>query len=136
MALVVYWSFIALAGRPPDSSRYIFVGAALVILIAAEAMRAPDRPLVAVALFVVVAAALPTNIATLFDGRAYQVAEGEAAGAHYGIIELARDQGAEAEVARTGAVWSSSASLRAPTSRRLNVSARSASRSSASVRLR
>lgn len=103
-ALLVYWSFIALADRPPDSSRYILVGAALVILITAEALRgARVRPIAAVALFVLVAVAVPPNIATLFDGRAYQVAEAEAARAHFGIIELARDRGlAEAEVARTG----------------------------------
>ena len=59
VALVVYWSFIALAGRPPDSSRYIFVGAALVILIAAEALRGAQTPAAGRGgAFAVVAAAL------------------------------------------------------------------------------
>lgn len=90
-ALLVYWGLIALApDRPPDSSRYVFVGAALVLLVAAEAARGlrPSRAVLA-GLAVLIAVSLPLNITKLFDGRTYQVSDARANRAHYAMVELA-----------------------------------------------
>lgn len=90
-ALLAYWLLIAIApDRPPDSSRYIFVGAVLVILVAAEAARGVRLPRLApVGLVLLIAVALPLNLTKLFDGRLYQVSGAEAARAHYAMVELA-----------------------------------------------
>jgi hypothetical protein len=91
VALLAYWVLIALApDRPPDSSRYIWVGAALLLLVAAEAargVRLSRAALAALALVIVVS--LPLNITKLFDGRLYQVTDADANRAHYAMVELA-----------------------------------------------
>ena len=68
--LAVYWLTIALGDRAPDSSRYIFVGALLVLLVAADGLR--DLRIGAwatVAVFAVIAFALPPNFAKMNHGH-------------------------------------------------------------------
>lgn len=96
-AVGTYWGLIALASgfppaeRPPDSSRYIFVGAALTILIAAEALRGIRIPAAAVIVAcLAVAVALPQNVAKLFDGRSVQISFTEGTRAYFAGLELAR----------------------------------------------
>ncbi len=86
-----YWSLIALADRPPDSSRYIFVGAVLVFLVAADALRgvAIPRPALIAALCVVVLA-IPANIEKLNEGRAGQRNDGLISRTEYAMLDLAR----------------------------------------------
>lgn len=64
-----YWSLLAVAARPAEAGRYIFVGAVLVVLIAADAVRRRVSNGVAVALLLLALVALPANIAQLTEGR-------------------------------------------------------------------
>jgi hypothetical protein len=64
-----YWSLLAVAARPAEGGRYIFVGAVLVVLIAADAVRRRVSNGVAVALLLLALVALPANIAQLTEGR-------------------------------------------------------------------
>lgn len=64
-----YWVLLALAGRPPETSRYILVGAVLTVLIAADALRGLVSDRLAVGLLALALVALPANIAQLVEGR-------------------------------------------------------------------
>lgn len=91
--VLTYWVLIALGDRPPDSSRYIFVGTLLIFLIAADALagaRLP-KPVVLAALCVVVLA-IPPNVAKLYDGRGPQLNDGTNTRVEYAMLELARDE--------------------------------------------
>ncbi len=87
---VAYWSLIALADRPPDSSRYIFVGAVLVFLVAADALRgaAISRPALVAALCVILLA-IPANVRKLNEGRAGQRNDGMVSRTEYAMLDLA-----------------------------------------------
>jgi hypothetical protein len=92
--LLTYWTFITLADRAADSSRYIFPGAVLLLLIGADLARGRRfgrGPLIAIAA-VVIAIALPANILKLADGRAAQVTDANASRAEYAMVELARER--------------------------------------------
>jgi hypothetical protein len=89
-AVLVYWTFIGLAERPPDSSRYVFPGAILVLLIATDALR--DRrpgPVGIAALALFVAVALPANIAKLYDGGDYLANDADLTRGEFAMMELA-----------------------------------------------
>jgi hypothetical protein len=91
--VLTYWVLIALGDRPPDSSRYIFVGTLLVFLIAADALagtRLP-KPAVLVALCIV-ALAIPPNVAKLYDGRGPQLNDATNTRVEYAMLELARGE--------------------------------------------
>lgn len=91
--VLTFWITVAMGGRPPDSSRYIFVGAVLVFLIAADAIRGIRlSPLAIVGFFVVVAIAIPANIAKLDDGRGVRRVEASVIGTEYGMLDLVRDR--------------------------------------------
>ena len=65
-----YWLLIAIAGRPPDSSRYLFAGTVVLLLLAAEALRGQRLSFAVVAsIFLVVAVGIPRNIDLLTEGR-------------------------------------------------------------------
>ncbi len=88
--LLAYWTFIGLAGRDPDASRYILAGAILVLLVAADALR-DRRPGWAgiAALALVVALALPWNIAKLEDGGDYLAQDADLTRGEFAMLELA-----------------------------------------------
>jgi hypothetical protein len=87
---IVYWLTIALGGRPPDSSRYIFAGTVMVLLVAADAVAERRFSGLAIAgAFVVVALAIPPNIAKFYDGRRIQLNDAEASRTEYAMLELA-----------------------------------------------
>ncbi|HUC00683.1 MAG TPA: hypothetical protein VMS11_12745 [Solirubrobacterales bacterium] len=90
--LLSYWLTIAIGGRPPDSSRYILVGAVLVFLIAADALRGMRLALPALAVAALLALlAIPPNVAKFGDGRQLFVNDAHATRTEYGILELVRD---------------------------------------------
>lgn len=86
---VSYWILIALGGRAPDSSRYIFVGALLVFLVAADALAGARLPTPAVlAALAVVAFAIPPNVAKLYDGRGPQLNDATNSRIEYAMLDL------------------------------------------------
>lgn len=90
--LLVYWTLLALAVRAPESYRYLLVGGALLILIAADAVRRPlSRPVALVLLFLA-AIAIPANIAELFDERENDTFHVDARTSRidFGALQLAR----------------------------------------------
>jgi len=89
--VLTYWAQIALGGREADTARYVLVGATMVLLVAADAVRGLRlRPVAIAAVFVVVALALPANIAKLKDGRDAMLPEADANRAEYAMLDLAR----------------------------------------------
>jgi hypothetical protein len=87
--LIAYWLTMAAAGRPPDSTRYVFVGAVLVLLVAVDAFRQVRfGPLATAAFFVVVALAIPANIAKLYDGRGPELEVSRITGSEYAMLDL------------------------------------------------
>ncbi|HEY8002135.1 MAG TPA: hypothetical protein VID76_09370 [Solirubrobacterales bacterium] len=100
-ALLVYWALIGLADRPADSSRYVFVGAVLLLLVAGDALRRIKPTTLAIAaLAVLVAIALPANIARLFDGGDSLADESALTRSEFAMLELA---GANADPAYVSA---------------------------------
>jgi hypothetical protein len=91
--VLTYWAQIAMGGRDADSARYVFVAATMVLLVAADALRGVRLPAPAVAaVFVVVALALPANLAKLRDGRDAMLPEADANRAEYAMVDLARER--------------------------------------------
>lgn len=89
-ALLVYWVFIGLALRPPDSSRYMFVGSVLLLLVIADLVRGhKPGPLAIVIVGLLVAIALPSNLSKLFNGGDYFAAEAALTGGEFAMLELA-----------------------------------------------
>jgi hypothetical protein len=90
---VAYWITIALGGRGADTSRYLFAGTVMVFLVGADALKGLAlRPLAIAAAFVVLALALPANIAKYYDGRRMLLNDAAATKTEYAMLELARDQ--------------------------------------------
>jgi hypothetical protein len=87
-----YWGLIALAARPPDSSRYIFAGATLVFFVMAAALKGTSISwkIVAVAACLV-AFAIPANVQKLYDGRLGQLNDGKISRTEYAMVDLAKD---------------------------------------------
>lgn len=89
--VLTYWLMITLADRPPDSTRYLFVGVVAVFLIAASALRGAKITTTAlIAAAAVVAFAIPPNIAKFYDERASSVTDANNTRAEYAMLELAR----------------------------------------------
>jgi hypothetical protein len=89
-ALLAYWAFIGLADRPPDSSRYMLVGAILLLLLAAEAASVKPRGAgLTLALAALIAISLPAGLAKLSDGRDLQLVDARSSRAEYAMLELA-----------------------------------------------
>jgi hypothetical protein len=91
--LAVYWTMITIANRPPDSTRYLFVAAVAIFLIAAWALRGARITAPAlIAAACLVALAIPSNIEKFYDERLSSVADAENSRAEYAMFELARDR--------------------------------------------
>lgn len=90
---IAYWLTMAAGGRPPDSTRYVFVGAVLVLLVGVDAIRGIRfRPLAIAGFFLVVALAIPPNVAKLYDGRNAMLYFSRVIGSEYAMLQLARDE--------------------------------------------
>lgn len=90
-AILTYWVMLAMANRPGDSTRYIFVGTLMVLLVAADALR--TRRLGAGALLgaaCVVALAIPPNIAKFYDARGPSLTDARNTRTEDAMLELAR----------------------------------------------
>lgn len=89
-----YWVFLAVAARPAEGGRYVLVGAVLIVLIAADAVRRRVSDGAAVALLVLALVALPANIAQLTEGRADDTLHHDPPVSHaeFAMLELARNQ--------------------------------------------
>ncbi len=89
--LLTYWLMITLANRPPDSTRYLFVGALAIFLIAAAALRGTEltAPML-IGAACVVAFAIPPNISKFYDSRISSVLDAENTRAENTMLELAR----------------------------------------------
>jgi hypothetical protein len=87
-----YWLFLAVAARPAEGGRYVLVGAVLIVLIAADAVRRRVSDGAAVALLVLALVALPANIAQLTEGRADDTLHHDPPVSHaeFAMLELAR----------------------------------------------
>ncbi len=84
-----YWALIAIGGRAPDSSRYIFAGTLLVFLVAADALAGARLPTIAVlAALAIVALAIPPNVAKLGDGRGPQLDDATNSRVEYAMLDL------------------------------------------------
>jgi hypothetical protein len=93
-ALLGYWVMIAFAARAEDSSRYLFAGSLLLLLAGASCVRS-RRPaawqLAGIALLV--ALALPANLAKLQDGQDYLQKNAALTRGEFAMLELAGDRG-------------------------------------------
>jgi hypothetical protein len=92
--LLAFWAALALGfgpGREPEASRYLFPGAALLLLVAAEALRGLRLTRFAVtAIFVVSLMSVLTNIRQLDDAEGYFRDYAVRARAALGAIEVGR----------------------------------------------
>jgi len=88
-----YWLFLAVAARPAEAGRYVLVGAVLIVLIAADAVRRRVSDGAAVALLILALVALPANIAQLTEGRADDTLHHDPPISHaeFAMLELARN---------------------------------------------
>jgi hypothetical protein len=92
--LLFYWVTMGAAARPPEGSRYVFFGAVGVLLVAAEASSGRIGKRVTAAVFVIVALALPANIAQLRSSHETDVLHHDAgvSRAEFAMLELAGDR--------------------------------------------
>lgn len=92
--LLFYWVLMGLAARPPEASRYLFVGAVGVLLVAAEAMQGRISGRVTAIVAVIVLLALPANIEQLRSGREDDALHRDApvSRTEFAMLELARDR--------------------------------------------
>jgi hypothetical protein len=88
-----YWALLAIAARPAEGGRYVLVGAVLVVLIAADAVRRRVSDGVAVALLLLALVALPANIAQLTEGRGDDTLHHDppVSQTEFAMLELARE---------------------------------------------
>lgn len=88
-----YWTLLAVAARPAEGGRYIFVGAVLVVLIAADTVRRRVSDGVAIALLLAALVALPANIAQLTEGRDNDTLHHDppVSQTEFAMLELARE---------------------------------------------
>jgi hypothetical protein len=89
-----YWALMGAAARPPEASRYVFFGAVGILLVAAEALGGRAGKRVAVGAAIIVALALPANIAQLESGNADDVLHHDAgvSRTEFAMLELAGDR--------------------------------------------
>jgi hypothetical protein len=92
--LLFYWVTMGAAARPPEGSRYVFFGAVAVLLVAAEAISGRTGKRVTAAVFVIVALALPANIAQLRSGHETDVLHHDAdvSRTEFAMLELAGER--------------------------------------------
>lgn len=88
-----YWVLLAAADRPPQGTRYILVGAVLVVLIAADCFRRRIPNGVSVAILALALLALPANVEQLTSGREDDTLHHDppVSKTEFAMLELARE---------------------------------------------
>jgi hypothetical protein len=91
---IVYWTLLAIADRPPESTRYLMVGAVLLLLIAADCFPRPLSGRAGAVLVVLALLALPGNIDAMLTARDQNVLRSEVpkTRAELAMLELAGDR--------------------------------------------
>jgi hypothetical protein len=91
---LTYWGLLSIAGRPPESTRYLLVSTTLVLLVMAECVRRPLDWRAGGFLVVLALLALPGNINDLFLGRDQNVLRTDIpkTRAEFAMVELAGDR--------------------------------------------
>jgi hypothetical protein len=89
-----YWTLLAVAARPPQSTRYLLVSAVLVLLIAADCFRRPLPNRAGAALVVLALLPLPANVDALFAGKSQNVLRTDVpkSRAEFAMLELAGER--------------------------------------------
>jgi hypothetical protein len=88
---LAYWVTMAMGGRAPDGTRYLYVGTVLVLLVAVDAIRGIRfSPLATLAFFAVFFFALPANVQKLNDGRGPELKSARILGSEFAMLDLAR----------------------------------------------
>jgi hypothetical protein len=92
---LTFWGLAAanfVPGRDPESSRYMYMGAVLLVLLLAEIFNGvrPSNRILAV-FAVATTAAVASNLVLLTDGKRYLAAQSQFARADIGALEIARD---------------------------------------------
>jgi hypothetical protein len=88
---LAYWVTMAMGGRAPDGTRYIYVGTVLVLLVAVDAIRGIRfSPLATLAFFAVFLFALPANVQKLNDGRSTELKSAKILDTEFAMLDLAR----------------------------------------------
>jgi hypothetical protein len=92
--LATYWLLIALGDREPDASRYVFAGAVLVLLIAADLLRGRrPGPIALLPVAALLAISTISGLAKLGDGGGYLRADAMLTRNEFAMLELAGDRG-------------------------------------------
>ncbi|HET8954474.1 MAG TPA: hypothetical protein VFN18_02320 [Solirubrobacterales bacterium] len=88
---LAYWVTMAMGGRAPDGTRYVYVGTVLVLLVAVDAIRGIRfSPLATLAFFAVFLVALPSNVQKLNDGRSTELKSAKILDTEFAMLDLAR----------------------------------------------
>ncbi len=93
LVLGSYWGLLAIAARAAEGSRYILVGAVLIVLIAADAVRRQLPDAAATVLLVLALVALPANIVNLTKDRGNDTLHHDppVSSTEFAMLELARE---------------------------------------------
>jgi hypothetical protein len=94
LTAVTYWTLLAIADRPPQSTRYLLVSAVLVLLVAADCFRRPLSNRAGAVLVVLALLPLPANVDALFTGKDQNVLRTDVpkSRAEFAMLELAGER--------------------------------------------
>jgi hypothetical protein len=94
LTAVTYWTLLAIADRPPQSTRYLLVSAVLVLLVAVDCFRRPLSNRAGAVLMVLALLPLPANVDALFTGKDQNVLRTDIAKsrAEFAMLELAGER--------------------------------------------
>ncbi|HWO82718.1 MAG TPA: hypothetical protein VNM38_02880 [Solirubrobacterales bacterium] len=95
LTALTYWTLLAIADRPPQSTRYLLVSAVLVLLVAVDCFRRPLSNRAGAVLVVLALLPLPANVDALFTGKDQNVLRTDIAKsrAEFAMLELAGERG-------------------------------------------
>lgn len=94
LTAATYWILLAIADRPPQSTRYLLVSAVLVLLVAADCFRRPLSNRAGAVLVVLALLPLPANVDALFTGKDQNVLRTDVpkSRAEFAMLELAGER--------------------------------------------
>jgi hypothetical protein len=89
-----YWTLLAIGERPAQSTRYLFVSAVLVLLIAVDCFRRPLSSRAGAPLVVLALLPLPANVEAMLGDKELNVLHNEVfkSRTEFAMLELARDR--------------------------------------------